>query len=124
MTFILINLTFTKAVHRCFGALYISLFGLKLRWCLCVCLTVCSMLSFNCLKIISCDLYFNKSDFYKGCPLVLFIDTYVKHSFYVINEKIKKYEPRPEKTMWFLNRSDTNQAVHVQKMARGWEFWM
>ena len=25
-------------------------------------------------------------------------------------------------TMWFLNRSDTNQAVQAQKRARGWKF--
>ena len=24
--------------------------------------------------------------------------------------------------MWFLNRSDTNQAVQSQKIARGWKF--
>ena len=23
-------------------------------------------------------------------------------------------------TMWFPNRSDTNRAVHAQKMGRGW----
>ena len=27
-------------------------------------------------------------------------------------------------TMWFPNRSDTNQAVQAQKMARGWKFWI
>ena len=25
-------------------------------------------------------------------------------------------------TMWFPNRSDTNQAVQAQKMDRGWKF--
>ena len=25
-------------------------------------------------------------------------------------------------SMWFLNRSDTNQAVHAQKVARGLKF--
>ena len=27
-------------------------------------------------------------------------------------------------TMWFPNRSDTNQAVHAQKNARDWNFWI
>ena len=27
-------------------------------------------------------------------------------------------------TMWFPNRSDTNQAVQAQKMARDWKFWI
>ena len=27
-------------------------------------------------------------------------------------------------TMWFPNRSDTNQAVEAQKMARDWKFWI
>ena len=27
-------------------------------------------------------------------------------------------------TMLFPNRSDTNQAVHAQKMVRGWKFWI
>ena len=27
-------------------------------------------------------------------------------------------------TMWFPNRSETNQAVQAQKMARGWIFWV
>ena len=27
-------------------------------------------------------------------------------------------------TMWFLNRSDTNQAVQAQKMATGMKFWI
>ena len=27
-------------------------------------------------------------------------------------------------TMWFWNRSDTNQAVQAQKMARGCKFWI
>ena len=27
-------------------------------------------------------------------------------------------------TLWFLNRSDTNQAVQAKKMARGWKFWI
>ena len=27
-------------------------------------------------------------------------------------------------TMWFLNRSDTNQAVRAQMMVRGWKFWI
>ena len=31
-------------------------------------------------------------------------------------------EPRHEKTNWFLNRSETIQAVQAQKMARGWKF--
>ena len=26
--------------------------------------------------------------------------------------------------MWFLNRSDTNQAVQPQETARGWKFWI
>ena len=26
--------------------------------------------------------------------------------------------------MWFLKRSDTNRAVQVQKMGRGWKFWI
>ena len=26
--------------------------------------------------------------------------------------------------VWFLNRSDTNRAVHAQKMARRWKFWI
>ena len=26
--------------------------------------------------------------------------------------------------MWSPNRSDTNQAVQAQKMARGWKFWI
>ena len=26
--------------------------------------------------------------------------------------------------MWFQNRSDTNQAVQAQKMARDWKFWI
>ena len=26
--------------------------------------------------------------------------------------------------MWFPNRSDTNQAVQAQKLARGWKFWI
>ena len=34
------------------------------------------------------------------------------------------YEPRHEKTLWFSNRSDTNQAIHAQKMARGWKVWI
>ena len=35
-----------------------------------------------------------------------------------------------KQTMWFPNRSDTNQAVQAQKtvqaqkMARGWKFWI
>ena len=27
-------------------------------------------------------------------------------------------------TMWFLNRSDTNQAVQAQKQARSLKFWI
>ena len=27
-------------------------------------------------------------------------------------------------TMWFSDRSDTNQAVQAQKMARGWKLWI
>ena len=27
-------------------------------------------------------------------------------------------------TMWFLTKSDTNQAVQAQKMARDWKFWL
>ena len=27
-------------------------------------------------------------------------------------------------TFWFLTRSDTNQAVQLQKMARGLKFWI
>ena len=27
-------------------------------------------------------------------------------------------------TFWFLTRSDTNQAVQLQKMARGLKFWV
>ena len=27
-------------------------------------------------------------------------------------------------TMWFLTRSDTSLAVHAQKIARGWKFWI
>ena len=27
-------------------------------------------------------------------------------------------------SMWFPTRSDTNQAVQAQKMARGWKFWI
>ena len=27
-------------------------------------------------------------------------------------------------TIWFPNRSDINLAVQVQKMARGWKFWI
>ena len=27
-------------------------------------------------------------------------------------------------TIWFMNRSDTNRAVQVQKMARYWKFWI
>ena len=27
-------------------------------------------------------------------------------------------------TMWFPNRSDTNQAAQAQKLARGWKFWI
>ena len=27
-------------------------------------------------------------------------------------------------TIWVLTRSDTNQAVESQKMARGWKFWI
>ena len=27
-------------------------------------------------------------------------------------------------TMWFPNKSDTNQAVQSQKMARGLKFWI
>ena len=27
-------------------------------------------------------------------------------------------------TIWFPNRSDTYRAVHAQKMARGWKFWI
>ena len=27
-------------------------------------------------------------------------------------------------TMWCPNRSDTNQSVQSQKMARGWKFWI
>ena len=26
--------------------------------------------------------------------------------------------------MWFPTRSDTNQAVQAQKMARDWKFWI
>ena len=26
--------------------------------------------------------------------------------------------------MWFLNRSDINQPVQAQKMARDWKFWI
>ena len=26
-------------------------------------------------------------------------------------------------TIWFPNRSDTNQAVQAKEMARGWKFW-
>ena len=35
-------------------------------------------------------------------------------------------ESRREKTnnLLFPNRSDTNRAVQVQKMARGWKFWI
>ena len=31
-------------------------------------------------------------------------------------------EPRHEPTLWFSTRSDTNQAVQLQKMARGLKF--
>ena len=27
-------------------------------------------------------------------------------------------------TMWFMNRSDADQAVLTQKMARGWKVWI
>ena len=27
-------------------------------------------------------------------------------------------------SMWFPNRSNTNQAVQAQKMTRGWKFWI
>ena len=27
-------------------------------------------------------------------------------------------------TLWFPDRSDTNQAVQAQNMARGWKFWI
>ena len=33
-----------------------------------------------------------------------------------------RYEPSCEKTMWFQNRSDTNQAVQSQKQARSLKF--
>ena len=36
-----------------------------------------------------------------------------------------KNEPRHEKTkMWFPNKSDTNQAIQAQNMARGWKCWI
>ena len=30
--------------------------------------------------------------------------------------------PHGKPTMWFLNRSDTNQTVQTLKIARGWKF--
>ena len=32
--------------------------------------------------------------------------------------------PVGKPTMWFPNRSDTNQAVQAQKMASDWKFWI
>ena len=45
----------------------------------------------------------------------------------IYSVKIKKLiiEPRHEKTNnVFPNRSDTNQAVQTQKIARGWKSWV
>ena len=46
------------------------------------------------------------------------IDYYAREPCHDLSHIIRK------PTMWFLNRSDTNQAVQAQKMVRGLKFWI
>ena len=44
----------------------------------------------------------------------------VKHSFKQMSHFMKK----PTVCVFFFNRTDANQAVQAQKMARDWKFWI
>ena len=41
-----------------------------------------------------------------------------------IDEEWIKMSRMRKPTMWFPNRSNTDRAVHAQKIAGGWKFWI
>ena len=54
--------------------------------------------------------------------LTVFTDGYKRHW----SDSVDLHMSRSMRklTKWFPNRSDTNQAVHAQKIARGLKFWI
>ena len=78
-------------------------------------------LSHNCITVMLCSMVKLSGGWLSGrrCDLVQTVHRKAADQTHVLINYLSRVLIQ---TMWFPNRSDTNQAVQAQKTARGWKF--